>query len=79
MKKRIKVKNLIIILLLLAGTVLVTSGFLWCHYTGRVSKNSEKVVVSVEGSGTQIGKILEENNLIKSASFFKLYFNLMES
>ena len=73
MKKRIKVKNLIIILLLLMGTLLITMGLLWCHYTGKVSNDNEKVVVSIEGSGTQIGKILEENSLIKSASFFRLY------
>jgi len=76
MIKRIKVKNLIIILLLLTGTILVTAGLLWCHYTGKVSNDSKAIVVSIEGSGTEIGKILEEKKLIKSASFFKLYLKL---
>lgn len=73
MKKRIKVKNLIIILLLLVGATLLTTGLLWCHYTGKMSNDKDLIVVEVAGSGTQIGKILEENNLIKSADFFKLY------
>ena len=76
MKKRIKVKNIIIILLLLMGSVLVTTGLLWIHYTGKVSNNSELITVEIKGSGVQIGKILEENELIKSANFFKLYLKI---
>lgn len=76
MKKRIKIRNIIIILLLLMGTLFVTSGLLVIHYTSRVSNNDEIFVVDVKGTGKQIGKILEENKLIKSAKFFELYLKL---
>ena len=76
MKKRIKIKNIIIILLLLIGSCLITMGLLWIHYTGKVSNNKELITVDIKGSGAQIGKILEESKLIKSANFFKLYLKL---
>lgn len=76
MKKRIKIRGIIVILLLLMGFMLVTSGLLWIHYTGKVSNNSELITIDIKGSGTQIGNILEDNNLIKSANFFKLYLKI---
>ncbi len=76
MKKRINVKNIIIILLLLFGSTLVILGLLWIHYTGKVSKSDKVIIVNIEGSGIQIGNILEENDLIKSANFFKIYLKL---
>ena len=73
MKKRIKFRNIIIILLLLLGSSLITMGLLWIHYTEKVSNNNEIVTVDIKGSGTQIGQILAKNDLIKSVNFYYEY------
>lgn len=74
MKK--KIKNIIIILLLLLSFGLITMGALWVHYTGKVSNNSELITFEIKGTGNEIGQILKTNNLIKNADFFKLYLKV---
>ena len=77
-KVRIKVRNIIIILLLLFGSTLITMGLLWVHYTGKVSSKDDvvKVEIAKGTSSSQIGKILEEKGLIESANFFKIYLKI---
>lgn len=78
MKKKIKIKNIIIILLLLLGSTLITTGLLWIHYTGKVSNNKslKTIVIEPGTNSSKIGNILEENGLIKSTNFFKIYLKI---
>lgn len=77
MRKR---KNLLIILLFTLGLILVSAGGLIKYFTGPVSKNSKEVEITIE-QGTypaKIGEILESKNLIRNATFFKLYTRLLK-
>lgn len=76
--KRIKIRNIIIILLLLLGSFLITLGLLWFYYIGRVSSDSKVKIIEIASgsSNSQIGTILEENDLIKNETFFKIYLKL---
>ena len=78
--RRLKVRNLFILLLLLLVGFLITLLLLWHYYTGSVSKNSELLTIRIE-PGTNSGEIanlLEGNDLIKSKNFFKLYLKIKE-
>jgi len=78
MKKRIKVRNIIIILLLLFGSFMITLGILWVHYTGSVGNSEELIKVQIPENtpGDKVGQILEEKGLIKDSLFFKIYIRI---
>lgn len=73
-----KLRNLMIVFLLVLGSIFVTIGLLYNYYSGSVSDNSEnkKVVIENGTSSIKIGTILKENNLIKSELFYKIYLKL---
>ena len=60
------------------GSGLITIGLLWIHYTGSVDKKGEDISIEIASgsSSSQIGQILEEKGLIKSANFFKIYLRI---
>ena len=73
-----KLKNWVIILLLLLGSTMITTGMLYIHYTGKVDNDPDLVTIVIESgtSSSKIGEILKNNNLIKSSKFFKIYLRL---
>ena len=71
-----KLRNIMLIILVLVGLLLITIGILFKHYTSPTGDSSEKVTVNLKGSGETIGKELEENGLIHSLTFFKIYLKL---
>lgn len=71
-----KLRNLIIVFLLILGSVFITLGLLYNYYTGPVSNNKEDKEVVISGTGIEIGSILKENNLIRSELFYKIYIKL---
>lgn len=76
MKKAIKFIIIGIIALIIIAIVTITA--LYINMMNPVSKNDEKVSVTIPkgATATSIGKILKDNNLIKSAEVFKLYTKL---
>lgn len=76
MKKAIKFIIIGIIALIIIAIVTITA--LYINMMNPVSKNNEKVSVTIPkgATATSIGKILKDNNLIKSAEVFKLYTKL---
>jgi len=73
-----KLRNLMIVFLLILGSILVTLGLLYNYYSSSVSNNTEnkEVVIESGSSSVEIGRILKENNIIKSELFFKIYLRL---
>ncbi len=71
-----KLRNAMIIILILVGVCLVTLGILFKHFSSPVGDKSEKVTVSLKGTGEAIGKELADNGLIRSTTFFKIYLKL---
>lgn len=73
-----KLRNLIIVFLLIIGSVFITLGLLYNYYTGSVSNNTQdkEVVIEDETPALKIGSILKENNLIKSELFYKIYIKI---
>ena len=73
-----KLRNIMFVFLLLAVIICVTLGLLFNHYTSPVGGGDEPIsVVIPEGSSaSQIGQILEEKELIRSTTFFKIYLKL---
>ena len=76
MKKAIKFIIIGIIALIIIAIVTITA--LYINMMNPVSKNDEKVSVTIPkgATATSIGKILKDNDLIKSAEVFKLYTKL---
>lgn len=76
MKKAIKFIIIGIIALIIIAIVTITA--LYINMMNPVSENNEKVSVTIPkgATATSIGKILKDNNLIKSAEVFKLYTKL---
>lgn len=73
-----KLRNLLIVFLLILGSIFVTLGLLYGYYSGSVSNNTENKEVLIENgsSSIKIGQILKENNLIKNELFFKIYLKI---
>lgn len=73
-----KLRNLMIVFLLLLGSIFVTLGLLYNYYSSPVSRHDEekKVVIESGISSGEIGQVLKENNLIKNETFFKIYLKL---
>ena len=77
-KKRPKPLLFIIILVFLA-TILIGTGCYFIHCQSPVDKNDEKIIEVEIPNGTstnKIGKILKDNDLIKSELYFKIYLKL---
>lgn len=73
-----KLRNLLIVFLLILGSILITIGILYNYYSGSVSNNTndKEVVIENGTSSIKIGSILKENNLIRSELFYKIYIKL---
>ena len=73
-----KLRNLMFVFLLIMGAICLTLGLLFKHYTSAVGGSSEtiEVVIPKNSNGEKIGKILEEKELIRSTTFFKIYLKL---
>lgn len=71
-----KLRNWMLIILFLVGLVLVTLGILFKHYTSPTGESSEKITVTLKGTGEEVGKELADNGLIRSSTFFKIYLKL---
>ena len=73
-----KLRNIMLICLVVVGLGLITLGLLFNHYSSPIGDENEKVTISLKGNGEAIGKDLETNGLIRSAKFFKIYLKLFK-
>ncbi len=73
-----KLRNVMLIFLILIGLTLVTLCFLYKHYTSPVGDSSEVVSITIPSgsNGNQIGELLKEKELIRNSTFFKVYLKL---
>ena len=73
-----KLRNLMLVFLLIMAVICLTLGLLFRHYTSSVGGSNEmiEVVIPEGSSGEKIGQILEEKELIRSTTFFKIYLKL---
>ncbi len=73
-----KLRNIMFVFLLIIGGICLTLGLLYKHYTSPVGGSSEKIEVLIpeNSTGEKIGRILEEKDLIRSTTFFKIYLKL---
>ena len=73
-----KLRNIMFVFLLLAAIICITLGLLYNHYTSPIGGSNEtiEVVIPEGSSASQIGQILEEKELIRSTTFFKIYIKL---
>lgn len=73
-----KLRNLLVVFLLILGSVFVTTGLLYNYYSSSVSNSvlDKEIVIEAGSSSIKIGSILKENNLIKSELFYKIYIKL---
>ena len=73
-----KLRNLMFVFLLIMAVICLALGLLFRHYTSAVGGSSEKieVVIPENSTGEKIGRILEEKELIRSTTFFKIYLKL---
>ena len=70
-----KLRNIMLIFVILVGVVLVTLGVLYKINTSPISSNDEIKEVTIL-KGANVGKTLKENNLIRNELFFKIYSKL---
>lgn len=77
-----KLRNIILVFLIIVGIGSIAVGLLFNYYSGSVGGSSEKIEVNIENvagvgiSGSKIGEILKEKDLIRSTTFFKIYLKL---
>ena len=73
-----KLRNLMFVFLLILGAICIAAGLAFNHFSSPVGGSNEKIeVVIPEGAnGAKIGEILEEKDLIRSTTFFKVYLKL---
>ena len=73
-----KLRNIMLVFLILTFIICVSLGLLYNHYTSPVGGVPDPISVTIpEGSSaSQIGQILEEKGLIRSTTFFKIYIKL---
>lgn len=72
-----KLRNFMLVFLIIMGILLIGGAALFAHYTGSVGVD-EKVEITID-KGTmpsKIGEILYQNGLIKSETFYKIYLKL---
>ena len=70
-----KLRNIMIVFLLLTAAISITLGLLFNHYTSPVGGSSDPITVELN-NGPQMGENLEKAGLIRSATFFKIYLKL---
>ena len=72
-----KLRNFMIIFVIIVGVILIGGAFVFNHYTKSMGID-EKVEVTIDSgtSPSKIGKILYDNGLIRSETFYKLYLKL---
>ena len=72
-----KMRNIMLIFMLVVGGGLILLGVLFNHYSSAVG-GDEKVEVTIDSGSTsiKIGEILKEKDLIRSTGFFKIYLKL---
>lgn len=73
-----KLRNVMFVFLLLTAIICVALGLLFNHYTSPVGGSSESIQVLIpEGSSNaKIAGVLQEADLIRSTTFFKIYLKL---
>lgn len=76
-------KKIIIIASIVVGVLLLAILSLFIYYNNNMKAmdSSDITIIEVEipkGSTQQIGKVLEENNLIRSSTFFNIYVKLFK-
>ena len=73
-----KLRNLMLVFLILVGILMISIGLSFNYYTGAVGGSKEMQTITIENgsSNNKIGEVLQKNELIKSAGFFKLYLKL---
>ena len=71
-----KLRNIMFVFLLLTAVFFATLGLLYRHYSSPVGGSSDPIKVELKGNGSQIGESLEKADLIRSATFFKIYLKL---
>jgi len=71
-----KLRNIMLVFLLLTVVIAVTLCLLFNHYSSPVGGSSDPITVEVSGTGAQIAETLKEADLIRSTTFFKIYLKL---
>ena len=71
-----KLRNFMLVFLLITAIICATLGLLFKHYTSPVGGGLDPIVVTLEGNGIDMAKTLEEKGLIRSTTFFKIYLKL---
>lgn len=71
-----KLRNIMLVFLLLTVVIVVTLCLLYNHYSSPVGGDSYPIIVEINGTGAQIAEQLKEKNLIRSTTFFKIYIKL---
>ena len=73
-----KIRKILFVFLLIMGVICLSAWLLFKHFTSAVGGSNEiiEVVIPENSSGEKIGKILEEKELIRSTTFFKIYLKV---
>ena len=73
-----KLRNFMIVALIIVGLFMVSIGLLFNYYSSPVGGGDDKIEVVVENGATnvKIGEILKSHDLIKNTTFFKMYLKL---
>ena len=71
-----KLRNVMLVFLLVAVVIVVTLCLLFNHYSSPVGGSSDPITVEVSGTGAQIAEQLKEKDLIRNTTFFKIYLKL---
>ena len=74
-----KLRNVMLVFLMLAGIMSITIGILFSYYSNPVGVDEEVEVTIESGSlGSKIGEELKSKGLIKNSDFFKIYLKLFK-
>lgn len=75
-----KLRNLMLVFLILVGILMISIGLSFNYYTGAVGGSKEMQTINIKNdknmTDSKIGEILKENDLIRNTTFFKLYLKL---
>ena len=70
-----KLRNIMLVFLLVAVVIVVTLCLLFNHYSSPVGGSSDPIILNYDGSKS-IADTLQEADLIRSTTFFKIYLKL---
>lgn len=75
-----KLRNFMIVFLIIIGIIMIAAGVLFNYYSSKVGGSKENITVVIDNGATnvKIGEILKEKDLIKNATFFKIYLKLFK-